>query len=136
MFYTVLSAQWNLFAVGSQGTDGSSEICHVEEIAAQPLELVTSSQQRALQRKPACDIDVSQRMIVYRHTRFTYHAETRTYRLLNSEAHTQQVDALTGLSGAASSDMLQLFGRNVIDIPIPPWYILLIREVCECLYVK
>lgn len=105
-----------------RGSDGSIEVPHVEPVMEVANELLGWRAKRA---KPAVELGgAAPRMLVYRHVRFLYSPAAAAFRQLDPEDSTAPaaVDRLAGLSTAAAAERLSLFGRNVIDIPIPPWY--------------
>jgi cation-transporting ATPase 13A3/4/5 len=111
------------------GADGTIEVPEVEAQAEMPLELLSWRQGRQ-RRRESSPIPPERRMVVYRHTRFAFNPHTASFRQLDPEEHTTPgtVDRAAGLSGRVAADRLALFGRNVIEIPIPPWFTLLLRE--------
>ncbi|RYG52123.1 hypothetical protein EON67_01920, partial [archaeon] len=108
-----------------QSADGVVEACPVERVAEVSREM---THWRARKSVSLRDIPPSERMFVFRHLRFVFDVGARTYRLLDCEAHTMDTMRATGLSTNEAAAKLVKFGRNVIDIPIAPWYVLLIRE--------
>lgn len=69
-----------LFGCASQAKDGAYEVCPVEGVASMPLELKSYwDARRAQAERPPKSLDPSQRMIVYRHTRYLYRPATRTF---------------------------------------------------------
>jgi non-ribosomal peptide synthetase component F len=66
-------------------------------------------------------------MIMYRHTRFILSCDS-VFALLDCEEYTGVSPPAGGLSPSVAAERLELFGRNAIDVPMPPWYVLLARE--------
>lgn len=145
-----LSAPSSLSTKQSEPDETGLEVCPVEEICEQTLEQlsITEARERTKQR-PAKSLPLDLRMVVYRHTRFLLRSSSQSKSnreqktLLSTSAAAEsplsfiQLDADeappasyadTGLSGVEASLRLQLFGQNAIDVPIPPWPVLLIRE--------
>ncbi len=122
-----------------QSPDGSHEICPVEEVDVRPLEVLPYFEARARSKaRPAASLDLSRRMVVYRHTRFLFRASSRRFVQVESDEFPAVLPLLPnaggggggggGLSSAEAAARLALVGRNLIDVPIPPVPILLIRE--------
>ena len=141
-----------------QNKDGSLEVCEVEAVAERPIELLHTragrQARRAAFRAPGA-AEASARMVVYRHTRFIYDAATRRFKQLEPERLVASVSVAslqstpsvaapgggrdgpapsqaTPFSGALSpaevTARLATTGRNMIDVPVPPWYVLMVRE--------
>ena len=115
--------------------DGSFEVCGVEPVADRPRELLSSAERKAAGPVVPSSIPHDRRMLVYRHTRYVYNPEVRTYVQLDPEGYTgaagagaAEGPAAVGLTVEEASHRLSLFGRNAIDIPIPPSPVLLLRE--------
>ncbi len=125
--------------------DTSLEICLVEEINEQTLEQMSISEARErTQKKPPRTLPLDLRMVVYRHTRFLLRNSSESIVDAENKSRSSstnmsfiQLDADEappasiadiGLSTAEAASRLRLFGQNAIDVPIPPWPILLIRE--------
>lgn len=107
-----------------ESMDGSLEVCRVESVSEVPQELRGGGARGAPLRAG------NARMLLFRHTRFLLDTTIGSYRQLDPESVTGGGGAagavcLTPLLAAAR---LTQFGRNVIDVPIPPAGVLLLRE--------
>ena len=109
--------------------DGSTEVCEVEAVAELALEHLTLSEARA--RRAACVAAGSarvHRMIVFRHTRFLLRGSA--FVRLDSDEARPATNAAGGggLTEDDAAARAALWGKNLIDVPIPPWPVLLFRE--------
>jgi magnesium-transporting ATPase (P-type) len=110
-----------------QGGDKTEEICQIEQLAPTALSLLHGAAKSRQQAKPST-IPPEARMFVFRNTRFLFSGDVQCYRQINLEELTTTADAHNGLSDAQAAALLSRCGQNVIDIPIPAWPILLMRE--------
>jgi len=118
--------------------DGQYEVCEVEEVLERPIECL--GYEEALKRRRRGSIDPLRRMIVYRHTRFLLRdgcglnvgigncSGGESFVQLHPDEAPPPDSTEKGLPVDEAAARLNLFGRNVIDVPIPPWPTLLIRE--------
>jgi cation-transporting P-type ATPase 13A2 len=119
----------------------SLEICPVEEICEKTLEQLSISEARERTTKgPHTSLSLDSRMIVYRHTRFLLrnsfiqenseqvHSTGLSFVQLDADEAPPASILDNGLSSVEAIGRLRLFGQNAIDVPIPPWPVLLIRE--------
>jgi hypothetical protein len=111
-----------------ESTDGSYEICAVEAAAEVAVEGLQGPARRRAQGVRASDLDPRERMVVYRHSRFLFRPEEGRYALLEPEEFGPPPSVERGLSSSEAASRLTLAGRNLIDVPIPPWHVLLLRE--------
>lgn len=80
-----------------EDAEGAYEICHVEEVAQSPIELLSGSERRAASRRPS-SIPLQQRMVIYRHSRFIYRPALCRFVLLEPEDFAPPADVDAGLS--------------------------------------
>lgn len=136
----------------AENVDGSFEVCSVEAVAERPRELLAGAARRTSARVQPRDIPPPRRMVVYRHTRYVFDAVSQAYVQLDPEAVTGAPiggvgvgavvggsDAMVGdgggapgavgLTAAQAAARVARFGRNVIDVPMPPTSVLLITEI-------
>lgn len=116
-----------VYALYMQAMDGATEICPVEMVAAKQLALLSGSAARQ-QARPPLSIAKAQRMFIFRHVRFLFNPLSESFRQLDVEDYVRKVESVDGLTGAEAIARLAQCGQNVIDIPIPPTFTLLIRE--------
>ena len=117
--------------------DGSAEVCVVEEVAEQPLEVLPRSERMerlADFRRRAAAGATTDKMIVFRHTRFIWSPTARNFLLLDPEVEPEQAGtvpphkALNGLSYGRAEALHRRFGSNLVAVPVPPALELLLRE--------
>ena len=119
-------------------TDGQVEVCPVERIAALPLEL---------QRGRCCgtlgcpltvntaDISPSERMVVYRHSRFVWSDKAGGFVLQTPEDFAPATNASLGLSKDEAASRANRAGANAIDVPIPSSLALFFREAIHPFFI-
>ena len=119
-------------------TNGQSELCAVEPIAAAPASEAAELFGRYYkpQRPPLPPED---RMILFRHTRYVFDAPSRAFirvvapaTLPCSHIATVMTD---GLSATAASSSLSLYGGNELRIAVPSVPSLLVHEVLHPFFV-
>lgn len=112
-----------------EDNDGSYfEACRIEQVRLIPRESLPFWQGLKTAMN-ASEIKDEEKMFVYRHTRFLHRGNGKYAQLSHDEA--LLIDGAHVTTGTLASDMKQqsrLFGRNLIDVPIQPIPILLLRE--------
>ena len=106
--------------------DGAYEICHVEPIASVEKALLDPGSDE-FKTRSLSGVPMESRMIVYRHSRFVISPDG-IFTLLDCEASTAATPPVGGLSSEEAAARLKLYGCNIIDITVPPWWVLLGRE--------
>ena len=117
--------------------NGQHEFCPVERISAFP-----ASQRPALLARyhsPPPPLDPSEKMIVFRHSRYVYDPPSSSFLRL-AAPHTLPYSAIAaalsrGTSASSAAASYALHGPNAIDIPIPSVPSLLVREVLHPFFV-
>jgi len=140
------------FVLVQSGSDGTFEFCPVEPICVTPLcEQATLfgryySKQTAVKAAIAQQQEIKQivldetnKMIVYRHTRFVYSQDTKRFERLfyiSSMANDQLVVlASSGLTSSSARAAHTQYGSNALSIVVPSIPILLMREVFHPFFI-
>lgn len=125
-----------IVVTSSKKQGAAVEICEVEAQNEVPIELLTSWSDIRRRRKQNEHVkrssagDKGRLMVLYRHTRYFFDPFVSRFLQADNEHYTApgKVDLRNGLTSREASHRLQLFGRNVIEVPMPSTATLLIRE--------